>query len=138
LEITEKNYVLGVSSKETVKLDLDNTSFRLVKKWALETMMWFGLLGFIILKSSPNHYHVVFDKRVSWSRNMKTVGWVSLMSRNKGLLEWLRMQCIKESSTLRISPKGNKKSPRIVFRYGSQNHEIKEFLKYRKLAMKWF
>jgi len=138
LETIEKNYIHGFSSKETVKLDFDEISFGLVKKWASEKMKQFKLGGFIILKSSENHYHVLFDKRVSWSKNMKIVAWISLESRNKGLLEWLRMQCIKECSTLRVSPKGKKKSPRIVFRYGSQNHEIKEFLKYRKLALKCY
>ena len=30
------------------------------------------------------------------------------------------MQCIKESSTLRVSPKKEKPSPRIVYRYGKE------------------
>ena len=37
------------------------------------------------------------------------------------------------SSTLRVAPKGDKPSPRIVFRYGSQDHGVKDFLRYRKL-----
>ena len=43
------------------------------------------------------------------------------------------MQCIKEESTLRVSPKGAKPPPRIVFRYGRQEKEIKTFLLYRKI-----
>jgi len=38
------------------------------------------------------------------------------------------------SSTLRVAPKGDKPSPRVVFRYGSQDHQIKGFLKYRRLV----
>ena len=32
------------------------------------------------------------------------------------------------SSALRVIPKDEKPSPRIVFRYGSQDHAIKDFL----------
>ena len=44
------------------------------------------------------------------------------------------MQCIKEASTLRISPKRNKPYPRIVLRHGKQDDQIRQFLAYRKLV----
>jgi len=99
-------------------------------------MKFFRLRGFIILKSSKNHYHVVFDKSVSWERNLHIVAWVALESKNEKLKSYLCMQCIKESSTLRVSPKKDKLAPRIVFCYGKQDNEIKKFLKYRKLVKK--
>lgn len=34
------------------------------------------------------------------------------------------MQCIKESSPLRVSPTGQNPSPRIVFRYGEQDTNV--------------
>lgn len=43
------------------------------------------------------------------------------------------MQCIKKSSTLRVSPKGNRSSPRIVFRHGNQDKKVKEFMNFRDL-----
>ena len=42
------------------------------------------------------------------------------------------MQCIKESSTLRMSPEKKKPSPRIVTRIGTEDNEIKNYLKWRK------
>jgi hypothetical protein len=42
------------------------------------------------------------------------------------------MQGIKESSTLRVGLKFRKPSPRIVFRYGKQDRQIREFLEMRK------
>jgi hypothetical protein len=42
------------------------------------------------------------------------------------------MQCIKGCSTLRVSRKGQKASPRIVYRHGKQDHGIKDFLKFRE------
>jgi hypothetical protein len=43
------------------------------------------------------------------------------------------MQCIKIGSTLRISSKFGKPSPRIVFREGNQDERICEFLVQLKL-----
>jgi hypothetical protein len=125
--------MLGYTDISTVKLDFDNTSFKVVKYWAIRTMKWFKLRGFIILKSSINHYHVVFDKTVTWNKNMHIVAWVTLESKNEQLKSYLVMQCIKESSTLRVSSKKEKSSPRIIFRYGKQHNEIRGFLRYREL-----
>lgn len=67
------------------------------------------------------------------AENVKIVAWISLYSRKVKLDRWFHMQCIKEESTLRVSPKGKKPSPRIVYRYGEQEKEIKTFLLYRKI-----
>lgn len=130
--------ILGITDDETVMLDFDNTSFKWVKYWALRACRWFKLNGFIILKSSKNCYHVVFDRKVSWRKNMHIVAWVCLLSKHRKLTRWFIMQCIKEKgSTLRVSPKsGNpnpKPSPRVVYRYGKQDGQIREFLNYRKM-----
>jgi hypothetical protein len=123
---------IGFSDNETVMIDFDNTPLEVVKNWAELAMNGFNLEGFIILKSSENSYHVVFNRPVSWSENMRIVAWLSLLSGNEKLKTYLLMQCIKESSTLRISNKGKKQSPRIVFWFGKQDKQIKEFLSYRK------
>jgi hypothetical protein len=113
-------------------LDFDNTSFHIVKKWALRTMRFHKLEGLIILKSSKNSYHVVFNRPVLWSENIRIVAWVSLLFRSEKMKTFFIMQCIKESSTLRVSTKGEKPSPRIVFRFGKQDKQIKEFLLSRR------
>lgn len=128
------NSILGITDIETVKLDFDNTPFKTVKYWAFRTKKWFKLKGFAILKSSKNHYHVVFDRRVSWRENIKIMAWVCLLSKHKGLTGWFILQCIKQGSTLRVSPKKEKPSPRIVFHYGSQDNQIEEFLMYRRVV----
>jgi len=125
-------FILGYTDNETVMLDFDNTPFRDVKYWALRAMKWFKLTGFIILKSSENNYHVVFNRKVSWSENMKIVAWLSLLSHNPMLEKWFLMQCIKEGSTLRVSSKRDKPSPRIIYRYGKENEQIREFIVERR------
>jgi hypothetical protein len=44
------------------------------------------------------------------------MNWVALESHHEKLKDYAIMQGIKESSTLMVSPKGDKPSPRIVFR----------------------
>jgi len=129
---TKLKCVLGFSDEETLKLDFDNVSFRTAKYWCQRACRQFHLEGFIILKSSPNHYHAVFNKpMLSWDDNMKYVAWICLWTKYRRLTEWLIMQLIKKCSTLRISPKGNKPMPRVVYKYGRQDKKIKEFLDFR-------
>ena len=125
--------IFGLTDDEAVMIDFDNTSFKTVKYWAFRTMKFHKLEGFIILKSSKNSYHVVFNRSVDWSENMRIVAWVSLLSHNRGTQNYHLMQCIKQSSTLRVSEKKKKPPPRIVCRYGKQDDQIRTFLDYRKL-----
>lgn len=131
-ELSQAKPIFGYTDTETVKLDFDDTTFKKVKYWAERAMNWFKLGGYIILKSSKNCYHVVFDRSVSWTENMSIVAWVALQCKNRGLVKWTLMQAIKQSSTLRISRKGKKHSPRIVKREGIQDNEIGNFLEKRK------
>lgn len=135
-ETSKANPILGLSDTETVKLDFDDVSFKTVRYWASRTRRWFKLQGFIVLRPSKNRYQVVFDRVVSWAENMRVVAWVALLSHNKGLAKWLLMQCIKGCSTLRVSSKRGKPSPRIVYRQGKQDDSIKSFLKTRKIIKK--
>lgn len=128
------NIILGCTARDTVMLDFDGTKLAGVKYWAGRACRWFRLGGFIVLESSLNHYHVVFNRSVSWDENMHVVAWVCLESHNVGLQRWQLMQCIKHGSTLRVSRKGSKPSPRVVSRYGKQDSQIKGFLEYRKLV----
>ena len=125
--------VLGYTDTETVKLDLDNMPFKSVKYWASRTSRWFRLRGFIVLKSSNNRCHVVFDRKVSWSLNVKIMGWACLLTKHKGLTGWFILQCIKQGSTLRISPKKDKPRPRLVYHYGKEDGQIRSFREYRHM-----
>lgn len=124
--------IMGYTDTATVKLDFDGVPFRSAKYWASRILKKFKLGGFIILKSSERNYHVVFDRTVSWAENMGTVAWACLQYKNKELLNWFLLQCIKGSSTLRVSPKGGKPSPRVVSRDGKQNSEIRNYLRHRR------
>jgi hypothetical protein len=95
-------------------------------------MNWHKLGGFIILKSSESNYHVVFNRTVDWTENMSIVAWVAEISHNQGMQKWHRMQCIKVGSTLRLTSKGEKPSPRIIYREGEEDDRIRDFLRFRR------
>lgn len=62
------------------------------------------------------------------------MAWVAIESQILKLKDYVLMQCIKEDSTFKVSPKGNKPSPRIVYRYGKQDGEIRlSLLKRQKI-----
>ncbi len=138
------NPVLGFTDTATVKDDLDDVTFKTALYLAFRALRWFrhdyqgkvDLEGFIILKSSPNHYHIVFNAPVPWSKNLHVIAWIAQRVKNRSLNAYVIMQAIKESSTLRVGSKGDKRSPRVVFRFGKQDRQIKTFLEYRKLILK--
>jgi hypothetical protein len=147
--------VWGDWDKETVRLDFDYTPLGEVKLWAYRVCFWFKLEGFIILRSSieeyvvkkkgkivyrylKNSYLVVFDRPVRWETNVKIMNWASLESGNENLQRYTRMQCIKETSTVRISGKKGKRDkpvPRIIFRFGHQVRQVKKLLETRKFVL---
>lgn len=133
--------ILGFSCKYAVMADLDNTHFSLAKKLAERAVKRFRLGGFLILKSSEKHYHVVFDKPCRWSKVVRVISWIAIMSRRPEAWKYVCMQSIKGYCTLRVSPKplspqGVKPSPRIVYRYGTQDKMIKAYLEIRSQASK--
>ena len=124
--------ILGYTDRETVKLDFDETSFKIVKYWALRACKWFKLSGFIVFESSPDHFHVIFDRKVSWTKNVHVMSWVATLSVLHKLKDYVLMQCIKEASTIRIGPKKGKPAPREIYVYGSQEEQITIFLNEKK------
>jgi hypothetical protein len=122
-----------MTDKETVKLDFDDTPLDIVKYWAFRTMKWFKLQGFAIFRSSKKSHHVIFNCKVTWKKNMHIMSWVAVESQNPKLKDYVLMQGIKESSTLRVSPKNEKSSPRAVCRYGKQDGQIKGFMNFRRM-----
>jgi hypothetical protein len=101
-----------------------------------KTQIGFKLEGGVILKSSKGSYHVVFNRAVSWDRNLHILCWVAVESQSKALIRYALMQGIKESSTLRVGSKGNKPSPRVVYRWGEQEGQVRAYLAERKAIKK--
>jgi hypothetical protein len=69
----EAELTLGFTHSEIVMLNLDNKSFKSVKYWALKAMERFRFDGFVILRTSEKHYHLVFDRHVFWDVNLSVI-----------------------------------------------------------------
>ena len=123
---------LGFTNRNTVKLDFDKSPLKTVKYWAKRTNRFFHLEGFKLLKSSEDSYHVVFNRPVNWSKNVHIMSWVSRLSKIESLRNYVDMQGIKESSTLRVGPKGEKQRPIIIYCEGKQDGQIKKYLHERR------
>ena len=136
IPIIGEEIIIGYTDRETVKLDIDSARYKQVKSAARWLMERYELSDFIILRSSDDNYHVVFNRTVTWEENMHIIGFASYMLRNerggKKSMGWVIMQLIKESSTLRISTKGKKPRPRIIYKEGEQDREIATFRAYRE------
>lgn len=147
--------VWGNFSTDTVQLDLDMMPKEKAIYLIHRALNWFGLDGAILLESSKKeyvakkrgsrgkvtyryierNYLAVFDRPVSWIDNVAIMNWIALESKSENLKLWVRMQCVKKSSTIRLSPKGNKPAPKIVYRIGNQDRQIKELLETRRFIL---
>jgi hypothetical protein len=135
LEVNDLPVVLGNWGVRTVQVDFDNVCLDDVKYWGKRACYWHKLNGFIILRSSNRHYHVVFDRTVAWATNVKVMCWIALESGNINLQKYALMQGIKKTSTLRIGNKGKKKPPKIIYRFGKQDNQIRKFLDNRAFIL---
>lgn len=148
----------GDWSDDTIRVDFDNTILDEVKLWAYRALKWFKLEGFIILESSHKNYVVkekrkiffrlrkasyllIFNRPVEWIKNVKIMNWIAhevyLESGNEDVQRYVTMQCIKETSTVRISRKGKKPIPKVVFRFGLQDKMIRKYFGNRRLILKF-
>lgn len=127
--------ILAFTDRYTVKFDLDGVPFKTTLHYANRVNRWFRLEGFLILRSSKGNYHAVFNKPVTWEKNVLVMAWACFInSFNPALLRWFVMQCIKRSSTLRFGNKKEKPPPRIVYRDGLEDKRIAVYLRSRVLA----
>ena len=133
-KVSSHKFVVGITDRETVKLDFDRVPLMLVKHWARRACEFFNLEGFIIFQSSYLSYHVVFDRFVSWDENFMIMCWVALESQLQKVKDYVILQGRKGASTLRVWSKGEESPPNIIphGRYGKQDKAIQEFLLKRK------
>jgi hypothetical protein len=133
----KQNFVDGFTTSKGLMLDLDNATLGETKKIALKYYNRFKLEGYIILRSSQNNYHVVFNKYLSWRKTLEylfKIVWYFHYHKHgikPSLTSWAILQACKTSETLRISTKKHKRKPVVVALYGKTDKLIKDFLEYR-------
>lgn len=125
--------ILGYTSTSAAMLDLDDVTLTRTKSIAQRLIGRFHLEGFLVVRSSVKHYHVIFNRPLTWRMVLRVIFAVDVCrKRYHNHFSWAEMQAIKGAATIRLGPKGRKKSPRPVFRAGLQDKEIKSYLTLRK------
>jgi hypothetical protein len=148
--------VLGDYDVDMVKVDWDERFLCEVKRFCKILVKRFPVLGggFIILQSSvktrkirndvfteiaytykSKSYHTVFNGEVSEDELQSILAWLCLFTKDWKLITWFLLQLIKGTYSLRIGFKGNKKPPKIVYRWGNQDGQIAKFLENRNFIL---
>jgi len=117
-----KGYCVGFTTTKGLCLDLDNMNEFKVRKLSQYIFEKYKLEGYLIMKSSKNHYHVIFNKYISWRKTGIII--FSLYS----TVAWGIWQIRKGEITLRISEKNGKNKPEEIFRKGKTDNLIKDYL----------
>jgi len=122
-----KNVCIGFTCQKGVMLDLDNITFRKTSNIAEYLLKSQKLEGYIIVKSSKNHYHIVFNKYTNWRKSLMII--LSVFK----CVEWGIWQTRKGYLTLRISKKKGNDKPKIMKQTGKTDKLIKDYLQVYKL-----
>lgn len=120
---------IGDWDRETIRIDFDNIPLDRVIVLCRVAINQFKLQGLIVFESSKNSYHAVFNRKASsWEENLVVMSSLAIISQNVNVMKYTLMQVRKGSSTLRLGPKRFKRSPRVVYREGRQEGQIRKFL----------
>jgi hypothetical protein len=119
-------------------LDLDNTTLKESSAIAEKYTNRFRLKGYLILRSSDNNYHVVFNRYLTWKKTLEylfKIVWRYHYHEHgikPSLTYWAILQACKGSETLRISTKNKKRTPKIVRKHGKIDKLCKDYTEYMR------
>jgi hypothetical protein len=116
--------IMAYSNRDTVMLDLDDVDLEKAKAICDDLLDTYSLGNYCIAESSPGSHHAVFDRRVDWCEKLSYVAHVLLKNDLPKLNAWLLNHIRKGYMDLRVTPKGGKTTPKIVYRKGSKGNRI--------------
>jgi len=121
-EWVTSGYCIGFHTDRGVVLDLDNMKYRKALKITEDLCKSYRLQGYLLIRSSPKSYHVVFNRYLSWRKITKI-----LFSRYE-TVRYAVFQMMSGHLTLRISKKNGKDKPKIVRQMGKSDKLVKDYL----------
>jgi len=119
-------YTVGFTTTKGLCLDLDDISEKKAKRLTEFLLKRYKLEGYILIKSSKKHYHVVFNRYLTWKKTLQI-----LVNIHK-CLNWMLWQIKKGEITLRISTKKAKNKPVILLTKGQTDKLISDYLQIYK------
>ena len=85
-------------------------------------MKVYKLEGYLIIKSSKDNYHIVFNKYLTWKKITK------ILFNQYICIRWAIWQMRKGELTLRVSRKNGKNKPKIIITTGKTDKLINDYL----------
>lgn len=132
-------FITGFTTSNGLMLDLDRTTFQESKQIAEYWNIKFQLQQYLIIESSPFNYHVIFGfKTDDWGFICSMLGKIAwhyhFYNHNSKpqLTNWILLQIIKGSQTLRISMKNKKPVPKIVKKPRHPKGLMKDYIDFCK------
>jgi len=119
-------YTVGFTTTKGLCLDLDDITEKKAKRLTEFLLNKYKLEGYILIKSSKKHYHVVFNRYLTWKKTLQI-----LVNIHK-CLNWMLWQIRKGEITLRISTKKAKNKPIILLTKGQTDKLISDYLQIYK------
>jgi len=123
---------IGFTTSAGLIIDLDDMNLPKVTRIVDKLYQTHDLEGYLIIESSPNHYHVIFNKYLEWNK----ITYILFNFVKNSVIGWSINQMRRGDLTLRISTnKGHK--PKILTVYGETDKLIKEYHTMYELFKKW-
>lgn len=115
-------YCVGFVTTKGLMLDLDNVKYSATRNIAEKLTKKHNLEGYLITRSSPKHYHVVFNRYLKWKNIAK------ILFNQYICIRWAIWQMRKGELTLRISTKNEGNPPKIIRCRGKTDKLINDYL----------
>ncbi len=142
LPLNHHNFCIGFVTRKGILLDLDNTSqnsvIRLAEKFLEKRKFRYiereiNLEGYLIVKSSENHYHLIFNVYLPFREALMIASSVRI-----GNLQcWILERAKHGEFTIRISTKNGNNKPKLIAEKGKTDKLINDYLKTYALFLKY-
>ena len=109
-------------SYSCVMIDLDDISYEKVLKIAERLLEKHNLGGYVVIISSPQHYHLIFNSPANW----KLIIQILFRFRKMSIEAWAKNQAQKGYCALRVNSKNGYK-PKIILEKGQTDKAISEY-----------
>ena len=123
IEYEFENVYAGFATDKGLVIDLDTIPFEKIQKIAEHHLKNDSLEGYIIMESSPQHYHIVFNAYLPW----KTIAMILYSFRHPSIRQWADHQMRRGYLTLRVTPK-NGYTPQLRVLKGKCNKLINKYI----------
>lgn len=120
-EWVKQDYCIGFVTTKGLIMDLDDVQLKKVVNIANKLMIQHKLEGYLVVESSPYHYHLVFNRYLPWHKI------IQILFNQYICIRWAIWQARKGELTLRISRKNKENKPQIICQKGKTDKLIHDY-----------